>query len=78
MQRNCRNKTETFDVGIFLVKNTYRARILSFDIGSNDTEQPIFTRTFSEIVLALGFCNVINQLSKKSVERIMQMSQREL
>jgi len=42
---------------------------------STATEQPVFIRSFSEMVLALGYCNVMNQLSKKSVERIMQMTE---
>ena len=36
-------------------------------------EQPVFVRSFSEMVLAIGYCNVINQLSNESVERIMEI-----
>ena len=85
MDSNFKNNIENINVGIFRNGNSYTAKIILFNNGCRDVarnvstaatvEQPIFTRSFSEMVLALGYCNVMNKLSKKSVERIMQMSE---
>jgi len=69
MNSNFKNNIENINVGIFRNEDSYTAKILPFDY-----EQPVSTRSFTEMVLALGYCNVINQLSKESVERIMQIS----
>ncbi|MDR1652865.1 MAG: hypothetical protein LBS01_04335 [Prevotellaceae bacterium] len=53
-------------VGIFRQGETYKAEILGAQ-----TEKPIFTRAFSEMILAFGFCSVVNQLSKQSIENII-------
>ena len=70
MDSHFKNNIENINVGIFKNENSYTAKIFPFDYGT----KPVFVRSFSEMVLAVGYCNVINQLSKKSVERIMQMS----
>jgi len=69
MDSNFKNNIENINVGIFRNENSYTAKILPFESG----EQPVFIRSFPEMVLALGYCNVMNQLSKKSIERIMQL-----
>ena len=82
MNRIFRNNIENISVGIFRDGKSYTAKILSSDCGrdaarhvsTKTIEHPVFIRSFSEMVLALGYCNIINQLSKKSVERIMQMA----
>jgi len=66
MDSNFRNNIENINVGIFRNGNSYTAKILSFD-----NEQPVFTRSFSEMILAIGYCNMVNQLSKESVERVI-------
>ena len=87
MDSNFKNNVENINVGIFRNDNSYTAKILpvDFDLGRRDvarnlftmvTEQPVSIRSFPEMILALGYCNVINQLSKESVERIMQMTER--
>ena len=83
MDSNFKNNIENISVGIFRNGNSYTAKILSFDYSRDAachastrlTEQPVYTRSFPEIVLALGYCNIINQLSQKSVERIMRISE---
>jgi hypothetical protein len=70
MDSNFRNNIENISVGIFKIENSYTAKILPFD----NVEHPVYIRSFPEMVLALGYCNVINKLSKKSVEKIMQMN----
>jgi len=72
MDSHFKNNIENISVGIFRNGNSYTAKILSLD--TMTTEQPVFTRSFPEMVLALGYCNVINQISKKSVEKIMQLN----
>jgi len=70
MERILKNNIENIRVGIFRNGKAYTAKILSSGCGN-----PVYTRSFSEMVLALGYCNMINQLSQKSVERIMQMAE---
>ena len=72
MDSHFKNNIENISVGIFRNGDSYAAKILPLDYCK--TEQPVFTRSFSEMVLALGYCNVINQISKKSVEQIMQLN----
>ena len=83
MDSHFKNNIENIRVGIFQNGKSYTAKIFPFDYGGRDvacrvstraTEPPVFIRSFSEMVLAIGYCNVINQLSKESVERIMQMT----
>jgi len=88
MDSNFKNNVENICVGIFQNGNSYTAKILpvDFDLGRRDvarniftmeTEQPVSIRSFPEMILALGYCNVINQLSKESVERIMQIANKQ-
>ena len=73
MDSHFKNNIENIRVGIFQNGKSYTAKIFPFDY-IRTTEPPVFIRSFSEMVLAIGYCNVINQLSKESVERIMQMT----
>ena len=55
-------------VGIYKHKRSYEARIL----GCDEEETPIYIRSFTDMVLALGYCSVINKLSNKSVKNIIK------
>jgi hypothetical protein len=76
MQHDFKNNIQNIRVGIFKTKNTYRAEILSATPLSNwrgggGEEEVIHIRTFSEMILALGYRDVMNKLSKKSIENII-------
>jgi hypothetical protein len=62
-----KNNIQSISVGIFKTGNKYRAEILPVET----REEVIYTRSFSEMLFALGYCNVMNKLSKKSVERLI-------
>jgi hypothetical protein len=55
-------------VGIFKNGNNYQIRLLT----AETTEKPLFKRDFAEPILALGYCRVLNKLSKKSIESIIK------
>lgn len=59
-------------VGVFATEHGYQARVLPSGEARDAGDGPVYTRTFRELVLAIGFCNVLNQLSRNSVERIMK------
>ncbi|MDR1654080.1 MAG: hypothetical protein LBS01_10645 [Prevotellaceae bacterium] len=81
MQTDYSEKTDSISVGIFRNETSYYAQILPFppspagspcldELGKN-RGKVIYKRSFSEMPLALGFCHVINNVSKESVEKII-------
>jgi hypothetical protein len=79
MQHDSKNNMQNIHVGIFKTKNAYRAEILPTipspmgEEGGGE-EEVIYIRTFSEVVLAIGYRDVLNKLSKKSVEQLMTIN----
>ncbi len=59
-------------VGVFATKHGYQARVLPSGKSKDADGGPVYTRKFLELVVAIGFCTVLNRLSKNSVERIMK------
>lgn len=59
-------------VGVFATERGYQARVIPSGEAKDASGGPVYTRTFRELVLAIGFCTVLNRLSKNSVERIMK------
>lgn len=59
-------------VGVFSTKRGYQARVLPSGEVKDAGGGPVYTRTFRDLVLAIGFCTVLNRLSKNSVDRIMK------
>jgi hypothetical protein len=59
-------------VGVFATERGYQARVLPSGEANYAGGGPVYTRSFRELVLAVGFCTVLNRLSKNSVERIMK------
>ena len=68
MQSGFKKNIAGITVGIYKYKHSYEAKILGFD----EEETPVYTRSFSDMVLALGYCNIINKLSNKSVKNIIK------
>ena len=78
MDSNFNKNVENIRVGIFRNGDSYTAKILPFDYDNAATEQAVAIRSFSEMALALGYCFVINQVSKASVEQIMKQAVRSI
>ena len=68
MQADFKKNIDNITVGIYKYNRSYEAKIL----GCDEEETPVHTRSFSEMVLALGYCEVMNKLSNKSVKNIIK------
>ena len=68
MQSDFKKNMDSITVGIYKNNRSYETKIL----GSDEEETPIYTRSFTDMVLALGYCEVMNKLSNKSVKNIIQ------
>ena len=62
-------------VAILKDGSTYQARIIHPDIPgkteSNPNEQIVFTRSFPDMIDAIGYCTAINMLSNASIKRVI-------
>jgi hypothetical protein len=58
-------------VGIFRSNNGYCVRLITDDT----TDNPIYRREFAEPILALGYCSVLNRLSKTSIDTIISKTE---
>jgi len=62
---------------VAILKNgsTYRARIIYPDIPGkaecNPNEQIVFTRSFIDMIDALGYCTAINMLSNATIKQLI-------
>ena len=68
MQSDFKKNIDNITVGIYKYNRSYEAKIL----GCDEEETPVYTRSFPEMVLALGYCKVMNELLNKSVKNIIK------
>ena len=64
-------------VAIIKNRTAYRAQIVYPDMPdkmkNNMNEQIVYTRSFPELIDALGYCTTINMLSNASIKRLIAM-----
>jgi len=69
------DKTKEATVVVYIEKNVYRIRFIpfgvSFESETSPGMQPVYVRSFSELLIALGYYEILNKLSNESIKQII-------
>jgi len=69
---------EQVKVSIFKKNRDYQIYLILPGELTKYDEPPVYTRSFSELLIALGYCKVLKMLSRKSIERIIAMEKEKI